>query len=168
MKIFIAVAAALSLLASALAQASVHELPVYELRIRPDYLVNDREAFFQVENNFNSSLDSFHIDFVERRWTKFDEFGSTTGSWTAAEDAYMNPANPQGWLCLAGPWAFAGCVIAVPIGFATCNAMANAAVRRAQQACNAGGRSLEIRNSGVCGQNMETRCRTNVGHLQEP
>lgn len=158
----------LSLMASSLVQASVQELPNYELRIRPGYLVSDREAFFQVENSFGSSLDSFHVDFVERRWTKYDEFGSTTGTWAPEDDVYMNPSSAQGWLCLAGPWAFAGCIVAVPVAFATCNAMANTAVRRAQQACNAGGRSLEIRNSGVCGQNMETRCRTTIGHLQEP
>jgi hypothetical protein len=159
------------LLAGLSVSASAQDLPVYELRIRPDYVANDQEAVFQVESSFGS-VDTFHIDFVNRRWTKYDEFGSTTGRWDPADDVYLNPSNPQGLFCLAGPWAFAGCavgvIVAVPVGVATCNAMANAAVRRAQQACASGGRHLEIRNSGTCGQRMETYCRAPLGKFQEP
>lgn len=138
--------------------ASDFSLPAYKSEILPNYVHSDREMLFQASNNLDGGVDTYHVDFVNRRWTRSNEFGSVSGSWEAKDEVGMDTRSPKTWLCLAGPWAFAGCVVAVPIAWVSCQAAATAAVRRAERACVTSGRTLEIRDSGVCGQNMQTVC----------
>ncbi len=152
----------LALVGSALpahVNANITPLPDYEARVLPAYVISDRETLFQVANNLDDALDTYHIDFAQRRWTKTGVAGVTTGGWDASQDAIFNPATPKNILCLAGPWAFAGCLVLIPVVWATCEASATTAMLRAQQACQRQGRMLEIRDSGICGQRMRTQCR---------
>ncbi len=133
-------------------------LPDYEARIVPGYVVTQNEMIFQVANNLNSETDTFYVNFANRQWTRAGANGIVSGSWSPDQDHNFNSANPKGVLCLAGPWAFAGCAIAFPALWIACEASASAAVHRAQQACRSAGQTLEIRDSGRCGQNMKSRC----------
>ncbi len=138
--------------------ASPVPLPPYEARILPDCVVNNQEMIFRVANNLDNELDTYYVSFANRQWTRAGAGGVVSGTWSPDQDVHFNAANPKGVLCLAGPWAFAGCLILVPVSWAACQSSAPAAVNRAQAACQRAGRTVQINDSGVCGQQMKTSC----------
>lgn len=140
------------------AKAAPLHLPPYEARIVPGYVVSHTEMVFQVANNFDAGIDSYYVNFTDRRWTRSGAGGLVSGVWSPEQDVYFNSANPKNVLCLATPWAFAGCLVLVPVVWASCQASATAAVHRAQAACQRAGRTMQINDSGVCGQQMRTSC----------
>lgn len=158
MKLYGMLLAGLFLALGAMKTAAAVSLPAYEARIVPGYVVNQHEMIFQTANNLNDEKDTFYVNFANRQWTRTGASGVISGTWSPDQDIHLNPANPKGVLCLAGPWAFAGCLILVPVAWVSCQASATAAVHRAQRACQSAGLTVLIRDSGVCGQHMRTDC----------
>ncbi len=170
-KLILAAAAWLALTAVASpVSAEVVALPAFEQKVLPNYVLSDQEVIFQIGNNIDSSVDTFHVDIVNRRWTRFGEDGAVSGTWSPSEDVHFSTANPKSFFCLAGPWAVSGCIIAVPVGWAACNAGRVAAIRSNSRECARTGRGLEVTNTGVCGQNLQSRCITlrPIPSVQEP
>lgn len=146
-------------------QAGASTFAIYERAVLPNYSVSDSEMLFQVKNNFNDPLDTYHVDFVQRRWTRYNEFGAVSGTWAAEHDALINPATPEKVICLAGPAAVAGCaalfVVVAPTSWVMCQSNIEAAMRRADRRCRSmipGSRGALIHNTGVCGFNMAKGC----------
>lgn len=138
--------------------AASAQLPDYEETIVPGYIVTHSEMIFQVANNLNDERDTYYVNFANRQWTRSGASGVVSGTWSPEQDHIFNSANPKGVMCLAGPWAFAGCLVIGPIVWVHCEGSASAAVHRAQRECQRGGRTLEITDSGRCGQRMKSRC----------
>lgn len=153
--------AAAAIFASAMCFAA-DELPEYRVEILPGSNVSNGVMTFQAKNSVNSAIDTYQVDFANRKFYRSNENGTVMGGWTPDQDQYINPS-VQTVFCLAGPIALAACgaVIVgplIPAFWLACEFSANNAVTRLQNQCSLAGKVAEITDTGVCGMGMVAKC----------